>query len=301
MDYFQCDILLVVSLFKPVLSPAQHCLFFTCTYTFQFRVNWNQLDNPIFFFPIVVIFLYMGISRVLMSAHTCVAPQTWISAAQMDHILSLSPFSVVQMQSGSCHFIRSLFFPQAGFQCHFGQYKPMGQPAVLLGFSLSCNVLVFCFFYKDRRGLIFVFSKMGWKVIFFSFFLLLCYTPGLWMFLWKKHCTNGAELSDLRQAPHVYHRSPSSCSVPGVHLPLWSGESVTYVTGPSRVFMRQRFLRCLAWLYCFTLNCSPNPLWVLAFLSSSGLFPAVLVYWPKFFLVCKVMRTKINTKKACFH
>lgn len=76
---------------------------------------------------------------------------------------------------------------------------------------LDFHCTVMSFFYKDRRDLNFVFLKMGGKVTLFSFFLLLRYTADLWMFLWRKHCKNGAELSELTQAPRVYHKSPSSC------------------------------------------------------------------------------------------
>lgn len=122
MDYFQCNILLVGSLFKLVTSLAQQCPFFTCTYTFQFRVNWNQLENPIFFFPIVVIFLHMGISRVLMSDLTlCGCPNMDLSCPDGSHPFS-QPLLSSADGSGSSHFIRSLFVTQAGLECHFGQW-----------------------------------------------------------------------------------------------------------------------------------------------------------------------------------
>lgn len=56
-----------------------------------------------------------------------------------------------------------------------------------------------------------------------------------------------------------------AAGVPGLHLPLWNGDCVT---GPPWMFMSQRLLRCMAWLCCCTLNCSPDLLWVLASLSS---------------------------------
>lgn len=76
----------------------------------------------------------------------------------------------------------------------------------------------------------------------------------------------------------------SSKLLPGLYLPLWNGESVTYVIEPSwMLFARQRVLRCAAWLWHCALYFNPDLLWFLAFGSSSGLFPAVLVFWPKIF------------------
>lgn len=164
------------------------------------------------------------------------------------------------------------------------QYKPMGQRAVLLGFSLYCNILSWYSASLMRTEGIFSCFENGREshlLFFFFFFCAIPLTCG---------CFNGGSTARMELNCQSWDRLPTSITevlqaagVPGLYLPLWNGESMTYVTGPPWVFTRQGFLRCTAWLCCCTLNCSPDLLWILAFLSSSGLFPAVLVYGPKIF------------------
>lgn len=124
-----------------------------------------------------------------------------------------------------------------------------------------------------------------------------------WGFFWKQKgkpssflfvcscaicgCFYGESTARMELNCQTWDRLPMSiievlqaAGVTGLHVPLWNGGCVT---GSPWVFMSQRLLRRMARLCCCTLNCSPDLLWVLAFLSSSGLFPAVLVYWPKIF------------------
>lgn len=126
--------------------------------------------------------------------------------------------------------------------------------------------------------------RMGGEVILFSFFFffVIPLTCG---------CFYGGNIARVELNYESWDRSPISvtevlqtASIPGLYLPLWYGEGVTYVIEPPwMLFTRQRLLRCAAWLCRSALYCRPDLLWFLAFVSSSWLFPAVLVYWPKIF------------------
>lgn len=211
MDYFQCHILLVGSLFKLVLSPAQQCTFFTCTYTFQFRMNWNQLDTPILFFSHCSSFSLHGDFRsanewphlVWLPKHGPQLPR-WIT-------------SLLSAPSQECRWVWELPFHQIPV-CHSGRIwvslwtvqanEPTSSAAWIFTVLQCPDILLllqaqkssyFCFFQK--------WEGKSSSFLFF-YFCAMPLTCGCFM---GEAMHEWSRIVRPEIGPHACHRRPSSC------------------------------------------------------------------------------------------
>lgn len=161
-------------------------------------------------------------------------------------------------------------------------------------FHCTITSWLFCFSYKDRKDLILLelfFSTFLFHFSFFFFFMevVIPLTCGYFY---------GRNMARAELTCQIWDRSPVSTtevfqtsSITGHCDCLCTVRGYTCAERSWRLFLRQRPLRCEAQLCCCALHCNPNLLWLLAFVTSSGLFPAALVYWPKVF---PILQSKEN-------